>query len=79
MADFFDPAVQFAPMLRELHSELGIPDDYGLDGIQPAFDERGNLVEVGPNLVGRMQRLSADTAASWQEMLAAARRTACCC
>jgi len=62
-----------APMLRELHTELGIPDDYGLDGVKPSFEEAGALVEVGPNLVGRMQRLTPETAASWQEMLTAAR------
>lgn len=60
-------------MLRELHKELGIPDDYGHDGVKPLFEEATNLVEVGPNLVGRMQRLTPETAASWQEMQAAAR------
>ena len=60
-------------MLRELHTELGIPDDYGLDGVKPLFDEAVELVDAGPNLVGRMQRLTPDTAASWQQMLAAAR------
>jgi D-alanyl-D-alanine carboxypeptidase len=60
-------------MLRELHTELGIPDDYGLGGLRPVFEEAEELVEVGPNLVGRMQRLTPDTAASWQDMLTAAR------
>jgi D-alanyl-D-alanine carboxypeptidase len=60
-------------MLRELHTELGIPADYGLDGQRPEFDEAVELVEVGPNLVGRMQCLTPETAASWQEMLTAAR------
>jgi len=60
-------------MLRELHTELGIPDDYGLDGQKPQYEEADELVDVGPNLVGRMQRLTPDTAASWQEMLTAAR------
>ena len=41
-------------MLRELHTELGIPDDYGLDGQKPLYDEAVELVDVGPNLVGRM-------------------------
>ena len=59
-------------MLRELHLELGIPDDYGDAGARPVFVEAADLVDVGPNLVGRMQRLTPDTAASWQEMLAAA-------
>ena len=60
-------------MLRELHTELGIPADYGLDGQRPEYDEAVELVEVGPNLVGRMQCLTPETAASWQEMLTAAR------
>jgi len=60
-------------MLRELHTELGIPDDYGLDGQKPQYEEAVELVDVGPNLVGRMQRLTPETAASWQEMLTAAR------
>ena len=60
-------------MLRELHLELGIPDDYGSDGSRPNFEEADELVDVGPNLLGRMQRLTPQTAASWQEMQAAAR------
>ena len=60
-------------MLRELHKELGIPDDYGQDGDRPIYDEASGLVDAGPNLVGRMQRLTPDTAASWQDMQAAAR------
>lgn len=60
-------------MLRELHTELGIPDDYGSGGNRPVFPEAADLVDVGPNLVGRMQRLTSGTAVSWQEMQAAAR------
>ena len=60
-------------MLRELHMELGIPADYGDNGAKPAFEEAADLVEVGPNLVGRMQRLIPRTAASWLEMQSAAR------
>lgn len=59
-------------MLRELHQQLGIPDDYGLDGQKPAFEEAADLVDVGPNLVGRMQQLAPGTAARWNEMVAAA-------
>ncbi len=59
-------------MLRELHQELGIPDNYGRDGLKPAFDEATDLVEVGPNMVGRMQSLTVATAAAWQDMLRAA-------
>ena len=59
-------------MLRELLTELGIPGDYGSDGVKPAFEEAADLVDVGPNLEGRMQRLTSTTAASWRQMQAAA-------
>jgi D-alanyl-D-alanine carboxypeptidase len=59
-------------MLRELHQQLGIPQDYGLDGRKPVFEEAADLVDVGPNLVGRMQRLTPATAAAWGELVAAA-------
>jgi len=59
-------------MLRELHQELGIPEGYGLDRARPVFEEATELVEVGPNLVGRMQRLTPATAREWAAMQAAA-------
>ena len=59
-------------MLRELHKELGIPEDYGLDGGPPAFAEATDLVEIGPNLVGRTQRLTPRAADRWQSMVRAA-------
>ena len=59
-------------MLRELHEELGIPADYGKSGGPPAFDEAGELVDVGPNLVGRMQRLAPAAAEKWLAMVEAA-------
>jgi D-alanyl-D-alanine carboxypeptidase len=59
-------------MLRELHEELGIPADYGQDGSPPAFDEALELVDIGPNLVGRMQSLTRTAAENWQAMVVAA-------
>ena len=59
-------------MLRELHAELGIPADYAAGDGPPAFDETSDLVDVGPNLVGRMQRLTPETAEQWQRMVAEA-------
>lgn len=56
----------------QLHRELGIPADYGRARKLPAYAEATELVEVGPNLVGRMQRLTPAAAARWQEMVAAA-------
>ena len=54
---------------RRLHQELGIAADYGRDRRLPHYREATSLVEVGPNLVGRMQRLTPDTAAQWQRMV----------
>ncbi len=59
-------------MLRELHAELGIPENYGSGGSPPEFTEAIDLVEVGPNLVGRMQRLTPAAAERWRTMVAAA-------
>jgi D-alanyl-D-alanine carboxypeptidase len=59
-------------MLRELHQELGIPADYGQDGGPPTYAEASALVDVGPNLVGRPQRLAPEAARQWQAMVAAA-------
>jgi len=59
-------------MLRELHKELGIPVDYGRSTDLPVFQEVADLVEVGPNLVGRMQLLAPNAARQWVAMAAAA-------
>lgn len=59
-------------MLRDIHQQLGIPADYGQDGGPPLFEEARELVDVGPNLVGRMQRLTPLAAARWVKMGAAA-------
>lgn len=57
---------------RKLNLELGIPADYGANGVPPAYAEATDLVDVGPNLVGRMQRLTPEAAANWQQMVEAA-------
>jgi D-alanyl-D-alanine carboxypeptidase len=59
-------------MLRELHAELGIPASYRLDTGLPTYVEPAELVEIGPNLVGRMQRLTPEAARQWQGMVAEA-------
>ncbi len=59
-------------MLRDVHQALGIPADYGQDGGPPLFEEARELVDVGPNLVGRMQRLTPPAAENWGRMAAAA-------
>lgn len=57
---------------RIVHRELGIPPDYGVAGRPPHFPEAADLVEVGENIVGRVQRLAPRAAAVWHEMVAAA-------
>lgn len=57
---------------QAVHRELGIPGDYGLGGRPRQYHEASELVEVGPNLVGRMQRLTPSAAASWTSMAEAA-------
>jgi D-alanyl-D-alanine carboxypeptidase len=59
-------------MLRELHAELGIPRNYGLDGTKPAYEEASELVDAGPNIVGHRQRLAPVPAAQWAAMQSAA-------
>ncbi len=59
-------------MLRELHEELGISADYGRSTDLPVFQEAGDLVDVGLNLVGRMQRLTPEAARQWNGMMEAA-------
>ena len=59
-------------MLRELHEELGIPADYGLAGELPGFDEASELVDAGPNLIGRKVELAPDAFRAWLELNAAA-------
>ncbi|MEM7432920.1 MAG: M15 family metallopeptidase [Pseudomonadota bacterium] len=59
-------------MLRELHQELGIAPDHAETSGQPIFEEATELVDVGPNLVGRMQRLTPEAAERWHAMVKAA-------
>jgi D-alanyl-D-alanine carboxypeptidase len=59
-------------MLRELHEELGISAGYGRSTDLPVLQEAGDLVDVGLNLDGRMQRLVPDAARQWNAMLEAA-------
>jgi D-alanyl-D-alanine carboxypeptidase len=56
---------------QRLYEELGIPADYGMARGLPCYEEVTELVDAGPNLVGRMQRLTPVAAARWQQMLEA--------
>ena len=57
---------------QRLHEELGIPADYGQGSVPPFYAEAGELVAVGPNLVGHIQRLAPVAAARWQRLLESA-------
>lgn len=57
---------------KELHRELGIPADFASGRNLPYFAEAAELVDVGPNLLGRMQRLTPAAAEAWRRMAAAA-------
>ena len=56
-------------LYRKLHTELGIASDYGQVGSLPLYPESTELVEVGPNLVGRMQSLTPIAAEAWRSMV----------
>lgn len=55
-----------------MQSDLGIPLDYGLNPHIPAYEEASELVDAEPNIVGRMQRLTPQTASAWFELKQAA-------
>ena len=57
-------------MSADLLAALGIPQTYGQDPPLPRFAEATALVDVEPNVIGRMQQLSAPTAHAWLEMKA---------
>ncbi len=57
-----------APLLER----LGIEPSYGSDPYRPAYAETGQLTDVGPNVMGRMQALEPETASAWSAMKDAA-------
>ena len=65
--------LMLSPTLQAIHAELGIPEGYGQDGRPRLFAEAEALVEAGPNLMGRMQRLAPAALDAWQRMQGAAR------
>jgi D-alanyl-D-alanine carboxypeptidase len=56
----------------QILEQLGIPKSYGHSPALPRFDEPDELVDVGPNIIGRPQRLTPETADAWTNMQAAA-------
>ena len=57
---------------QRIHQDLGIPADYGQQNCLPYYAEATELIEIGPNLVGRMQSLAPEAAVQWQQMVEAA-------
>jgi zinc D-Ala-D-Ala carboxypeptidase len=59
----------------EIFADLGIPIDYGSNPRRPAFAEASELEDVEPNILGRMQTLTPETARAWRRMKRAASQT----
>ena len=55
-----------------LLAELGIPPEYGRDPLLETYAEASDLVDVAENIVGRMQKLTRQSADAWLAMQAAA-------
>jgi D-alanyl-D-alanine carboxypeptidase len=56
----------------ELFAALGIPSHYGKEPRLPGYAEAKELEDVGPNVLGRPQKLAPDTALAWRRMQTAA-------
>ena len=58
--------------LRDIHRRLGVPAAYGERLSLPLYKEPLELVEVGPDIFGRSQRLAPAAALAWNIMREAA-------
>jgi D-alanyl-D-alanine carboxypeptidase len=58
--------------VENILEQLGIPESYGHSPALPRFAEPEELVDVGPNIIGRVQRLTPATARAWADMTTAA-------
>jgi len=58
--------------VENILEQLGIPESYGRSPALPRFAEPEELVDVGPNIIGRVQRLTPATALAWAHMTTAA-------
>ena len=58
--------------LPALFDELGIHPDYGRHPHRPAYAEAHELADAGPNLLGRIQRLTPRALEAWEAMRAGA-------
>ncbi len=59
------------PEQTKQHANLGIPADYASRRL-PFYTEAPELVDVGQNIVGRMQQLTPSAATRWRQMVEAA-------
>jgi zinc D-Ala-D-Ala carboxypeptidase len=58
--------------LDEIHRRLGIPAGHPRTVATRRYEEPAELVEVGPDVFGRSQRLTPEAAAAWRRMVQAA-------
>ncbi len=56
------------PATRALLDELGIDASYGSDPYRPQYSDADKLVDIEPNVLGRMQQLTPAAAAAWRRM-----------
>ncbi len=59
-------------LVEDVLKQLGIPETYGRTPKLPRFDEPDDLVDVGPNIIGRLQQLTPGAGLAWAGMVAAA-------
>jgi D-alanyl-D-alanine carboxypeptidase len=63
---------RYGGRVRELHESLGIPRDYARRHCLPLQEEARDLADLGTDMYGRPQRLSADALPAWRALRAAA-------
>jgi D-alanyl-D-alanine carboxypeptidase len=59
-----DKSIRHLPLL----AELGIPAGYGKNPYLPVYTEASDVIDVEPNIVGRIQQLTPATALAWHAM-----------
>ena len=67
-------ASDYAQQVAAIHRELGIPSNYAQRVQLALCEEAAELVSIGPDVLGREQRLAPAAARAWTEMCAGAQR-----
>ena len=67
-------AGDYAGVVAAMHRELGIPADYARRTQLTLCEEAAELVSIGPDVLGREQRLTPAAAKAWAGMCAGAER-----